>query len=314
MAGHFACSDNGTLIYLPVSEGIGLDELMLADRSGKPLRISQKRASYEELSLAPDGRHIVVQITAQNDDIWLVDMERDTQTRLTFEAENWYPILMADGKRFVFGSDRDGELNLYTSSADGSGTIERLTTSEFPPLPTSCSPDKRLLAFSQGSSKTGSDIWLLPLEGERKPRPFLQTAFDENGAKFSPDGRWLVYQSNESGRFEVFVQPFPAQEQMADFCGWRGSAWSRAGREIVYRNGTKMMAVEVSTEPAFKAGRPKLLFEEKYLDPYFSEFYDITPDGERFVIIKPGERQLMTRINVVLNWFEELQRKVPTGK
>ncbi len=311
-----ACSDNGTLIYLPGSEGIVLNELMLADRSGKPQRISQKRALYEGLSFAPNGRHIAVQIAAMDDDIWLIDLDRDTQTRLTFEAENWNPIWMADGKKIAFTSDRNGVDNLYATPADGSGTIERLTTSEAAQIPTSYAPDSHLLAFTQGSAKNGADIWLLPLEGERKPRPFLQTAFDEHGAKFSPDGRWLVYESNESGRSEVYVQPVSGSSAKWQISADGGGSprWSRAGREIVYRNGTKMMAVEVSTAPAFKAERPHLLFDKEYLDPYFSGFYDITADGERFVIVKPVERQRLTRINVVLNWFEELKRKVPTGK
>jgi len=256
------------------------------------------------------------EISGANNEIWLVDMERDTQTRLTFDGENSWPIWMADGKNIVFSSDRQGQLNLYTTSADGSGTIEKLTTSEVMQAPTSCSPDNRLLAFTQMSSKTSFDIWLLPLEGERKPRPFRQTTFEEFGARFSPDGRWLAYQSNESGRLEVYVQPISGSSTKWQISAKGGDSphWSRAGREIVYRNGTKMMAVEVATAPTFKAGRPKLLFEEKYLNRNYIEYWDITPDGERFAIIRPGERQRLTRINVVLNWFEELKNKVPTGK
>jgi len=191
---NFACSNNGTLIYMPGSKGIDLHELMLVDRSGKAQRMSQKRAPYYRLSLAPDGRYLVVEILAANNDIWLMDMQRDTQTRLTSEAENSWPIWTADGKKIVFSSDRDGEYNLYATPADGSGTIERLTTSKDWQAATSCSPDNRLLTFSQVSSETGADIWLLPLEGERKPRPFRQTTFNEYRGMFSPDGRWLAYQ------------------------------------------------------------------------------------------------------------------------
>ncbi len=311
---HFACSNNGTLIYLPGGERIDLNQLMLVDRSGKPQRISQRQAPYDRLSFAPDRRHIALQIGAANDDIWLVDIERDTQTRLTFEAENFAPIWLAGGRKIIFSSDRDGEFNLYATAADGSGMIDRLTTSDGVQRPTSCASDGRLLAFNQQSSEIGWDIWLLPLEGEQKPRPFRQTAFDELEARFSPDGRWLVYQSNESGRFEVYVQPVEGSSTKWQISvdGGDSPRWSRAGREIVYRNDTKMMAVEVSTDPTFKAKRPHLLFEEKFLDAYFSAFYDITPDGERFVIIKLGERQRLTRMTVVLNWFEELQRRVPS--
>jgi serine/threonine-protein kinase len=314
---HFACSNSGTLIYLPGGEIRNLNELMLVDRSGKPQRMSQKQAPYFRLSLAPDGRHLAVETVAANNDIWLVDMERDTQTRLTFEAENSRPIGTADGKKIIFNSDREGQSNLYATPADGSGSIERLTTSDATQYPTSCAPDNRLLAYDQLSRETGVDIWLLPLEGERKPRPFRQTTFDESGAKFSPDGRWLVYQSNESGRNEVYVQSISGSSTKWQISvdGGNSPHWSRAGREIVYCNDTKMMAVEVSIAPTFKAGRPQLLFEEKDLPKGDTSWlWDITPDGERFVIIKPGERQRLTRINVVLNWFEELQRLVPTGK
>jgi serine/threonine-protein kinase len=311
---HFACSDNGTLIYLPGGEDMGLNELMLVDRFGKPKRISQKRAPYDRLSLAPDGRRIAVQIGSANDDIWLIDMERDAHTRLTFEAENMDPVWTADGISIVFDSDREGVFNLYMTPTDGSGTIERLTTSEVNQQPSSYTSKSHLLAFTQQGVETGLDIWLLPLEGERKPRPLRQTTFQETGAKFSPDGRWLAYQSDESGRVEVYIQPVSGSSTKWQISvdGGDSPRWSRAGREIVYRNGNKMMAVEVATDPVFKAGRPRLLFEEKYLDPYFSAYYDITPDGERFIIIKPGERQRLTRMNVVLNWFEELQRRVPT--
>ncbi|MCG3118978.1 MAG: Serine/threonine-protein kinase PknD [bacterium] len=314
---HFACSNSGTLIYLPGGEIQNLNELMLVDRSGKPQRMSQKQAPYFRLSLAPDGRHLVVETVGANNDIWLVDMERDTQTRLTFEAENSWPIGTADGKKIILNSDREGQSNLYATPADGSGSIERLTTSEAIQAPTSCAPDNRLLAYDQLNRETGVDIWLLPLEGERKPRPFRQTTFNESGAKFSPDGRWLVYQSDESGRNEVYVQPLSGSSTKWQISAEGGDSphWSRAGREIVYCNDTKMMAVEVSTAPTFKAGRSQLLFEEKHLPKGGTSWlWDITPDGERFVIIKPGERQRLTRINVVLNWFEELKRKVPTGK
>ena len=314
---HFACSNNGTLIYLPGGEGLALNELVLVDRSGKSQRMNQKQARYNKLKLAPDGQHLAVEIKEANRDIWLVDMERDTQTRLTFEAENAFPIWTADSKKIIFSSNRGGQFNLYATPADGSGTIERLTTSDAWQVPFSCAPDNRLLTFFQLSSETpGGDIWLLPLEGERKPRPFRQTTFDEIGGIFSPDGRWLAYKSNESGRWEVYVQPVSGSSTRWQISAEGGETpfWSRAGREIVYRNGTKMMAVEVSLEPVFKAGRPKLLFEDKHLADMDNQFWQITPDGERFVMIKPGKRQPLTRINVVLNWFEELQRKVPTGK
>ena len=198
---------------------------------------------------------------------------------------------------------------------------ERLTTSENAQSPSSWSPDGQALAFFEspsGQALQGGnrDIWVLPMEGEREPEPYIQTPFDEGGAVFSPDGRRLAYASDESGRVEVYVQPFPtpgAKWQISAEGGME-PVWSRDGRELFYRNGDRMMAVDITTEPSFSAGTPKMLFEvdfEEYGGVGRAEF-DVTPDGQRFLMIKAVEpEQPVTKINVVLNWFEELQQRVP---
>ena len=214
-----------------------------------------------------------------------------------------------------------GASGLFWKPADGSGAEERLTTSEFVPESASVSPDGQTLAYSEDRPGTGRDIWVVPLQGERKPRPFLQSRFTEVAPTFSPDGRWLAYVSGESGRNEVYVQPFPGPggKWLISTEGGADPVWARNGRELFYRNGDKMMAVDIQTQPAFKAGTPRMLFERP---AYTSGVglagtrradYDISPDGQRFLVIKQPEQQetALTQINVVLNWFEELKRRVP---
>jgi serine/threonine-protein kinase len=181
-----------------------------------------------------------------------------------------------------------------------------------PGLPTAkCSPSRKWIRRP--------DIWVLNLKGERKPRPFLQTPANESGALFSPDGSWVAYQSDESGRWEVYVRPYPGPGGKVQISTEGGvePVWARNGRELFYRNGDKMMAVAVETKPTFAAAKPKLLFERHYeASPQsFLANYDVSPDGQRFLMIKASEQeQAATQINVVQNGFEELKRRVPPGK
>jgi len=178
------------------------------------------------------------------------------------------------------------------------------------------SPDGQMLAFRHNAT-TGFAIGVLPRGGE--PRLFLQTAFTEIEPSFSPDGRWLAYASNETGRFEIYVQPFPGPggKWQLSTEGGREPVWARNPRELFYRNGGKMMVVDVTMQPNFHAAKPRRLFEGHYAaDPLGIRNYDVTPDGQRFIMVKPSDRELAaTQIDVVLNWFEDLQRRVgPAGK
>jgi Tol biopolymer transport system component len=167
------------------------------------------------------------------------------------------------------------------------------------------------------SPTTGIDIWVLRL-GDRKAQPFLQTPFNEGAPRFSPDGRWLAYTSDESGRYEVYVQPYPGPggKWLISTEGGTEPVWNRNGRELFYRAGDKMMAVDIATQPGFSAGNPRMLFDGPYaLSPAAPPNYDVSPDGQRFLMLKPVEQAgaAPTQINVVLNWTEELKRLVPTG-
>jgi Tol biopolymer transport system component len=212
---------------------------------------------------------------------------------------------------------RRGAANIFWQLADGSGGLERLTTSEYLQAPMSWSPDGQLLAFHEVNPTTQRDIWVLRMS-DRKAQPFLRTRFDESGPRFSPDGRWLAYMSDESGRYEIYVQPYPGPggKWQISTGGGTEPVWNRNGRELFYRIGDKMMAVEITTQPGFAAGTPRVLFEGRYEPaPFPVANYDVSPDGQRFLMLKPVEQTgaAPTQINVVLNWFEELKRRVPTG-
>ena len=251
--------------------------------------------------------------------VWLYDLTRETLTRFTFEGDvNSSPAWTPDGKRIAFTSTKDGPLNIFWQLADGSGGLEKLNTSENAQVPMSWSPDGKLLAFLEVNQATAYDIWVLRL-GDRKAQPFLRTPFSEAVPRFSPDGRWLAYISNESGHYEIYVQPYPGPggKRQISTEGGTEPVWNPNGRELFYRSGDKMMAVDVTTQPSFAAGKPRMLFEGRYeRAPLTNPNYAVSADGQRFLMLKPDEQaeEAPTQINVVLNWFEELKRLVPTEK
>jgi Tol biopolymer transport system component len=215
--------------------------------------------------------------------------------------------------------------NLYWKLADGSGETEEFLRSEnkFPQLrggsqaqqPTSWSPDGRILAFEALNADTGWDIGYVTVEGDRTPTHFLVTPFDERSPMVSPGGRWVAYISDESGRDEIYVQPFPGggEKWLISTAGGIEPMWSPDGRELFYRNPNQMMSVVVETEPGFKAGTPRVVFDGQYsLDTAAGHpRYGVSPDGQHFLMLKREEGDQPAHINVVLNWFEELKRLVP---
>jgi eukaryotic-like serine/threonine-protein kinase len=316
----YSFSANGSLAYIPGAAQSAQSKLVWVNRNGAEQPLAAPEHAYVNPRISPDGRRIAVGITEQERQVWLYDVSRGTLTRLTFQGDNnLVPFWTPDGRRIAFTSNKEGPRNLFWQLADGSGGLERLTTSESVQLPGSWSPGGELLAFTEVNLTTGYDIWVLRLS-DRKAQPLLQTQFNESTPQFSPDGRWLAYVSDESGRKEIYVQPYPGPGGK-----WQISAeggveplWNRNGRELFYRSGKKMMAVEISTKPSFSAGTPKMLFEGVYqlLAAISTPNYDVSPDGQRFLMLKPVEsaQAAPTQINVVLNWFEELKQKVPTGK
>jgi Tol biopolymer transport system component len=237
-------------------------------------------------------------------------------TRFTFDGNaNNRPVWTPDGKHIAFYSNKEGILNLFWQKADGSGGLEQLISSPTLQVPQSFSPDGQWLAFQNIDAATSTDIWVLRMR-DRKAQPFLRTSFIEGNARFSPDGDWLAYVSDESGRSEVYVQSFPgpgAKRQISTEGGTE-PAWNPNGKELFYRSGDAMMAVDVATKPTFVLGNPRMLFAGQYVPASVPiTNYDVSLDGQKFLMVEPEQRAI-TQINIVQNWFEELKQKVPTGK
>jgi serine/threonine protein kinase len=342
-AAQYSISGTGSLAYIAGGAQVIQSRLVWVSRTGAEQPLAVPGHTYVNPRLSPDGRLVSVDIREQGGQIWVYDLARGTLTRLTFEGNiNQTPAWTPDGKRVAFQSNKEGPINLFWLLADGSGGLERLATSEYLQAPNSWSPDGQLLAFTEFNPTTGWDIWVLrmgdtsqgsvqvPSAGSgqapsassgqvRKAQPFLRTPFTEGAPRFSPDGRWLAYVSNESGRNEIYVQayPGPSGKWQISTDGAAEPVWNRNGRELFYRSGGKMMAVDIATQPSFAAGKPRMLFEGPYV-PTLATIpnYDVSLDGQRFLMLKPSEQAqaAATQINVVLNWFEELKQKVPVGK
>lgn len=334
-AAQYIVSSTGTLVYLAGGIAGSQSRLVWVSRNGEEQPLPAAPHNYVFPRVSPDGRRVAVAIAEQETQVWVYDVSRDTLTRLTFEGDNnngpaWSP----DGRRIAFRSNRAGPGNLFWQAADGSGSAERLPRSDYLQIPNSFSPDGQLLAFIEVNPETGRDIWVLRLADPRqagaevrKAQPFLRTPYDESAPKFSPDGRWLTYSSDESGHREVYVQPYPGPggKWQISTDGGQEPVWNPNGRELFYRSGSKIMAVDVNQSrdsngavaSGFSAGKPRMLFEGPYVaTPTSFPYYDVSPDGQRFLMLKPVESQTSapTQINVVLNWFEELKRRVPSGQ
>ena len=316
-AAQFGFSSLESLVYIPGPVGEPRRRLVWLDRNGEETPLQAPPRSYSrDPRLSPDGQRIAASIAGGKQDVWVYDILNQTLTRLTFEDSNQFPVWTPDGKRITFRATRGGSRNLWWRTADGSGLEEQLTSSENNQSPSSWSPDGRVLAYNDGDPVTRGDIWVLSLEGERKAQPFLQTQFRERGGSFSPDGRWLAYDSDESGTYEVYVQPFPGpgrKWQVSTEGGGQSPKWAQNGRELFYASGNKMMAVDIRTQPTFDAGQPRVLFEVSPALRTRDGFRFDTHDGQRFLSVRRGELEVpATKLTIILNWFEELKRLVPT--
>jgi Tol biopolymer transport system component len=317
-ATQFSISPTGSLVYTPGIAQADQRRMVWVTREGVEQPLASPAHAYRGVRLSPDGRLAATAVDELETQVWQYDLTRETLTRLTFQGSiGSNPVWTPDGKRMVFSSNKEGPVNLFWQLADGSGGVERLTTSDYINTPMSWSPDGQLLAFVEINPVTGYDIWLLRLS-DRKAQPLIRTPFNESAPRFSPDGRWLAYVSNESGRWEIYVQPFPGPGGKSQISAGGGTepVWNHNGRELFYRDGDKMMAVDIATQPGFSAGKPRELFEGHYEpSPGSNPNYDVSLDGRRFLMVKPTEqKESSAQIVLVLNWFEELRRRVPATK
>jgi eukaryotic-like serine/threonine-protein kinase len=315
--GNFAVSNNGSLAYITGVPPGDQRRIVWVSRNGDRQPVDAPIRAYDAPQIAPDGRRIALEIGAQT---WIYDFGRNALTRLTFEGNtNDSPIWSPDGTRIAVRSDRAGTPRVFWQLADGGGDAEQLTDGKIAQLPRSFSPDGQTLAYQEVSNTTRRDVWLVRMK-DHKAEPFLRTPATEGAAKFSPDGKWLAYVSDETGRPEVYVQPVPVSgsKWQVSIEGGTEPAWNRNGRELFFRNGNRMFAVDVTTQPIFSAGKPQVLFEGNFARsefPLTGAAYDVSPDGQRFVMLEDtGQNTTSNVIDVVLNWTEELKRRVPVKR
>jgi serine/threonine-protein kinase len=301
----YSFSREGTLVYVPGSNTALPQPLVATDRRGATQALRAEPGMFGGGSVSPDGMRCVVLLNGATSQITLIDLVRGTPTRLTFEWDNENPIWTPNGSRVTFKSNRaGGPFNLYWLSADGGGEPERLTTSDHEQVPFSWSPDGRTLAFVDTDTATGADIWVLSTD-DKKARSFLKTPANESAPAFSPDGKWIAYQSNQSGKAEIYVQSFApgGRRWQISSGGGTGPLWQRSGRELIYRKGPSVMAVPVVTSPGFSPGEPVKLFDT------LGALIDLMPDGQRFLMLPAASRPAVGELNVIVNWFDELRRK-----
>ena len=319
---YYDISPAGDLAYAAGPTENGERTLHWVDRQGKATPLPLPARSYLNPRLSPDGKLLAVEVEGPNHDFYSYDFARAVMSRITNDGISHGPIWSPDGKRIAFRSWKGGKMTLAWMPADRSGPEEMMVNVPAWQSAVSFSPDGKYLAFDQVAFDQGREVgvWMLPLTGDRQPRPFVKARFNVGAGKFSPDGKWVVYCSMESGKAEIYVQPWPGPGPKIQISSEGGidPMWRRDGKEIFYRNASRMMAVPVSTQASFQAGRPQLLWEGEYtlglssscgLQGATFTSYDVSPDGQRFLMIKDNDRNMYaTKIVVVVNWAEELKR------
>ena len=328
----FSVSDSGTLLYIAGTALRADVAIYWMDAAGKFTPIRETPGIYGDLSISPDGKRLAMDINdGKRSDIWVLDLERDTLTRITFAGNtNVYPLWTPDGQRIVYSSSEKGiPPNLWWIRADGGGDAQRLTESKNAQIPSSWSPNGKILAFFESSPATAYDAMIMPIEGSEKsgwtpgqPKPFVNTPFNEILPAFSPDGKWIAYESSESGTYEIYVRPFPGPGGR-----WQVSAggggypeWSRNGKEIFYRApDLKIMVANYTVSgDSFRADKPRVWSTGQFANRGAATDFNLHPDGKRFAVFKvPGSDTVppaITNVTFIFNFFDELRAKVPTGK
>jgi eukaryotic-like serine/threonine-protein kinase len=306
---------SGIVAYRTGSGG-GARQLTWRDRSGKNVGAigAPDVAGLAHVELSPDGKRVAVDRTVNgNRDVWLIDAARSVPTRFTFDAAtDQQPVWSPDGSRVVFQSNRKGIYNLYWKLSSGAGADELLLGSDQNKVPADWSSDGRFLLFRSNDPQTGYDLWVLPVSGDKKPFPFLKTPFEEREGQFSPDGKWIAYESNESGRFEIYVQPFPgpAGKFQISTNGGAQPRWNKNGKEIFYVSlDSKMMTVPVKLSPdgdSLETGTPAALFPVRIaygpLPGPFKQQYAVSSDGQRFLVNIAADEGATSPITIIYNW------------
>ena len=301
----YAVSRNGHLVYTPGGQAQPNDQLVWIDGAGNASPMVPSLRRYGSVDISPDGRTAAVTIEEATYDIWQLDLERDSLTRISYGGDDWHAVWTPDGQRVVWSSSRTGAYNLYWRAADNSTPEERLVPSDKYQFGAAFTPDGRQMLYAQVGQK--SDLWIVPLD-TRKARPLIATEFSEAHPAISPDGRWLAYYSDRSGRGEVYLTSFPNPGGSWQVSTDGGSVpnWMPDGKSLVYvrESDDKFFIVPIETDSRPRPGKPRLLFEGSY-----DSDYSVARDG-RIAVVKEGPKPTATQFNVVLNWGEELKRRV----
>ena len=311
----YSLSRTGSLVYVPGGWSYADLVLTWVDRKGFVQLLPAPARAYLNPHLSPEGKRVAFSDqAARSAGIWVYDIARGTMMRLTYSSDDNSPVWTPDGKRIAYMEESNRTFAIKWKPADGSGAEETLVAAQnYVQVPHSLSPDGKFLAYSSvGSTGQGFRIWILPLEGDHKPREFVETG-SEGAERFSPDGHWIAYASNESGRYEVYVQPFPGPggKWQISTDGGNWPVWAHSGRELFYLDGSKIMSVTVTTQPGFAASAPRLQAD---IPIQTSAFYggngefDVSPDGQHFLFVKSREQNAVpSEVRLVLNWSEELR-------
>ena len=305
---YYGVSKNGLLVYAPTGER---HQLVWVDRKGASTPLSNDLAAFRQPCISPDGTRLAVSIndaTTRLANIWVYDLRGDTKRRLTTEPAGG-PTWTSDGRRITYSTGG----GIEEMGEDGSGGTEMLLRSTFPRFPSDWSPDGRTLLFRADEAQ-GPDLWMLTRGGAARPLLARPTA-DWQGV-FSPDGRFVAYASNESGRDEVYVARFPDMTDRLAISANGGTAprWSREGRELFYRQGDALMAAAVTIGRDFHAEKPRRLFSGAYSGAGRETGFDVAPGAQRFVMVKSDPASALRQLTVVQNWSEELKARVPADK
>lgn len=311
----YSISTGGRLVYAAGPVELGARVPVWVDRQGRSTPLSLPPRSYLHPRLSHDGRQLAIEVEGASHDIFTYDFARGALTKMSLDGASHWPLWTPNGSRLTFRSWKTGTMTMWSMPADRSGAPELLTSIGSMQSPESWSPDGRTLAFTQmDDPESGSDIYVLRIEGDQKPQALVRTKFSEGSPKFSPDGKWLAYSSNESGRPEVYAMAFPGPGPKIQIStdGGTDPNWRRDGREVYYRNGDLMMAVDVTRGRTLDLSKPKVLWEGRYLAGVGSSCgmagptsanYDVTADGERFLMIEDRSENVECKLlRVVSNW------------
>jgi serine/threonine-protein kinase len=313
---------DGTLVYAKgTAGGTAARTLVWVDRQGRETPIGAPPRAYFFPRVSPDGTRVAVEVRGDaNVNIWLWDLSRSTFQRVTSESDVT-PVWTSDGRRVVFSSTRTGAFDLFSQAADGIGAVEPLTKSPNVLLASAVSPDGTRVILTERSPTTGDDVMALRLDGTHQILPVVQTPFNERNGIVSPDGRWLAYEADDSGTFEIHVRPYPAVNSgrwQISTSGGTQPLWSRSGQELFYLapDGALMRAA-VASGSTWRTGAPTKVLEGRYVTSelgLFQRNYDIAADGQRFLMIKKpaGDATEVPQIVIVQHFDEELKRLVPT--